>query len=103
MDAHTHTRGCSGTQKNKHTQGFGVLVSICGEAILSLSLSLSLALSFTHKLLSGGVLLWSCDTSLLLLLQFMCVYVCAWVRASACICMCASLLMCIHLIVCQFV
>lgn len=35
----THTRRCSRTQ-NKHTQGFGVLVSICGEAILSLSGSL---------------------------------------------------------------
>ena len=57
MDAHTHTRGCSGTQKNKHTQGFGVLVSICGEAILSLSLSLSLSGSLLHSQtpLRGGL------------------------------------------------
>lgn len=54
----------------------------------SYSLSLSLALSFTHKLISGGFLLWSCDT-LLLLLQFVCVDKSK--RVSACVhhCSCA--------------
>lgn len=84
---HTHTlaRRCSRTQ-NKHTQGFGVLVSICGEAILSLWLSPSLTNSSQGGSYCGHVT----NTAAV---------VCVWIRAGVCICMCASLLMCIYLIV----
>ena len=79
----THTRRCSRTQ-NKHTQGFGVLVSICGEAILSLWLSPSLTAPLRGGSYCGHETHCCCCCSLC---------VCVWIRASVCICMCASLLM----------
>lgn len=65
---HTHMR-----MQNKHTQGFGVLVSICGEAILSLSLWLSPSLTNSSQGGSycGHVTRCCCCCSL-----------CVWIRAS---------------------
>ncbi len=77
----THTGRCSRMQ-NKHTQGFGVLVSICGEAILSLWL-----LFHSQTPLVGEVSLWSCDTCCC----------CCSLCAGVCTCMCPSLLMCFYL------
>lgn len=83
----TCTNACGSSGKQTHTQGFGVLVSICGEAILSCSLFspslINSSCGLGREGVGGFVPLWSCD-ALLLLLEML--YV--WKKSSHLICGC---------------